>query len=156
MNKLISKINYQNIAITLLIAIFFIIDRYLKNFALTKATEPGVTLINNLFFFDFTPNYYMAFSLPFGGKFLTVLISLIIIIIFTSLIYLIKKNKSKLIIIGIFLIFFGAISNLYDRLVFGYVIDYLYLTNFTVFNLADVLISGGAMLTLISANKKSS
>lgn len=156
MNKLFSKINSRNIAIIILIAIFFIVDRYLKNLALAQLVESKTALINNVLFFSFTPNYYMAFSLPFGGKLLTILISLIIAAIFILLIYLIKKHKSRLMITGIFMIFLGAISNIYDRLIFGYVIDYLYLTNFTVFNLADVSISAGAILVLISNNKKPS
>lgn len=156
MNKLFFKINLKNIAIIILIAIFFIVDRYLKNLAIAQAIESKTALINNIFFFSFTPNYYMAFSLPFGGKILNILIGLMIIVIFIFLIYLIKKNKSKLTIIGGIFILLGAISNIYDRLIFGYVIDYLYLINFTVFNLADVSISSGAFMILISNNKKPS
>jgi signal peptidase II len=54
-------------------------------------------------------------------------------------------------------IIFGAISNILDRLIYGYVIDYLELKYFTVFNLADVMISGGAIILLtktIKLNKK--
>lgn len=140
----------------MMIAIFFIADRYLKNLALSQITETKTTLINNIFFFNFVPNYYMAFSLPFGGRLLIILIGLIIITILIFLIHLIKKSKKRLIIIGAFLILLGAISNIYDRLTFGYVIDYLYLKHFTVFNLADVSISFGAILVLISINKKPS
>lgn len=139
-----------------MIAIFFIIDRYLKNLALAQEIDDKTALINNILFFNFTPNYYMAFSLPFGGKLLTLLIGLIISVILIYLVYLLKKSKSKLIIIGVLLILLGAISNIYDRLIFGYVIDYLYLTNFTVFNLADLSISLGAILVLIFTNKKPS
>ncbi|MBU1778489.1 signal peptidase II, partial [Patescibacteria group bacterium] len=39
-----------------------------------------------------------------------------------------------------FFIIFGAISNLTDRLEYGYVIDYFSLKYFTIFNLADVMI----------------
>ena len=156
MNKLFSKINYKNIAIIIMVAIFFIVDRYLKNLALSQTIESKTALINNIFFFNFTPNYYMAFSLPFGGRLLTLLTGLIIITIFIFLIYLIKKSKSKLVIIGVLLILIGAVSNIYDRLIFGYVIDYLYLINFTVFNIADIFISAGAILVLISTNKKPS
>ena len=42
-------------------------------------------------------------------------------------------------------IIFGAISNLFDRIKYGYVIDYLDLKYFTVFNLADVMIVGGVI-----------
>jgi hypothetical protein len=38
------------------------------------------------------------------------------------------------------LVLIGAISNLYDRLSYSYVIDYLDLKYFTVFNVADAMI----------------
>ena len=59
-------------------------------------------------------------------------------------------------IIGLLLILLGALSNFFDRLAYGYVIDYFYLKNFTIFNLADASISGGAILALIGLNKKPS
>ena len=54
----------------------------------------------------------------------------------------------------LFAIIMGAASNLFDRLKYGYVIDYLDLKYFTVFNLADAMIIFGVAILLISANKK--
>ncbi len=48
----------------------------------------------------------------------------------------------------------GAISNIIDRLSYGYVIDYLSLRYFTVFNLADVMISSGAIILILKNLKK--
>jgi signal peptidase II len=42
----------------------------------------------------------------------------------------------------------GALSNFFDRLVKGSVTDYLELTFFNVFNLADVAITAGVLLLL--------
>lgn len=49
------------------------------------------------------------------------------------------QNFSFLLIIG------GGASNLYDRIVFGYVVDFIKipLLSFSTFNLADVMIVGG-------------
>jgi signal peptidase II len=155
MNNFISKISLKNIAVILIIAIFFIADRYLKFIALANyATEP-IRLIRNIFSFNFTPNYYMAFSLPFGG---TILNSLIILIIF-SLIFLIfylilNKQDQRCIALLLTFILFGAISNILDRLVYGYVIDYFELKYFTVFNLADAMISLGALIIILKSLKK--
>lgn len=48
-----------------------------------------------------------------------------------------------------FLILTGAMSNLYDRLLYGFVIDYIDLKYFTVFNIADVMICGGVTWLLL-------
>jgi signal peptidase II len=154
MNKLTPKTYFKNIAIILMIAIFFMADRYLKFLAAGKLAERSFNLLGNIFIFNFTPNYYIAFSLPLSGFWLNSAIGLIILAIIAFLIKSIRNQENKLFITGLSLILTGAISNLIDRLQFGYVIDYLYLKHFTVFNLADVCISLGAIFILISLYKK--
>lgn len=162
MNRLISKIKLQNIAIAFGIAIFFMADRYLKIFAQSLDTETYFKLINNWFIFRFTPNPYISFSLPFSGILLNITIILIILGIIYYIFYLIlnKKNTSlshserKFIIIFLTIILFGAISNIQDRLLYGYVVDYLELKYFTVFNLADVMISMGTLSIITCYLKK--
>lgn len=131
-------------------------DRYLKFLAAEKLADKSFNLLSNIFTFNFTPNYYIAFSLPLQGFWLNSVISLIILAIIAFLIKSIRNKENKLFISGLSLILIGAISNLIDRLQSGYVIDYLYLKHFTVFNLADVCISLGAILILISLYKKPS
>lgn len=152
MNKNIFKISLKNIAIIALIAIFFIADRYLKILALDQALRPPLKLIGNFFLFSFTPNYYMAFSLPLSG----IILNSIIIAVILGLIYLIfylilndYKPKSSIILLTIIL--FGAISNILDRISCGYVIDYFELRYFTVFNLADAMISLGAIFFVFNS-----
>jgi signal peptidase II len=155
MNKFISKISFKNIAIILMIAIFFMTDRYLKSIALLNGEAKSIKLIGNFFSFQFTPNYYMAFSLPFGGHLLNALIVCVISALTYLIFYLIiNKKVEEIFIILLTIILFGAISNILDRLVHGYVIDYLYLQYFTVFNIADAMISIGALLIIIKGFKK--
>ncbi len=49
----------------------------------------------------------------------------------------------------------GTLGNFLDRLMVGGVVDYLPFFNWTKFNLSDVLIVGGAILLLLSWNRKS-
>jgi len=149
MNKLTSKISIKNIAIALAIAIFFIVDRILKILAVNSGTLPPIKLVGDIFTFDFTANYYMAFSLPFSGLPLNIIILLLIISLIAVIAFLAFSGKQyKLEITLLSFILFGAISNILDRLIYGYVVDYLYLKNFTIFNLADVMISGGALILI--------
>ena len=154
MNNQIPQKYKKYIAIIFMIAIFFMADQYLKHLAVNKFSRQSYNLISNFLTFSFTPNYYIAFSLPISGPFLNIVIALMIIGIFSYLIYSYRQQKNTLFLIGVLLILSGAISNFLDRIISGYVIDYIYLKHFTVFNLADTYIFIGAITTLISLNKK--
>lgn len=156
MNKLILKNIRFNIATVLLVAIFFIVDRYFKILALQKFSDKSQNLISDFLVFTFTPNYYIAFSLPLSGLFLNILLIIIITGLMIWLLKVIKKPENNYLIFGLVLILLGALSNLLDRFAYGYVIDYFYLKYFSVFNLADAGISIGAILALIGLNKKPS
>ena len=65
-----------------------------------------------------------------------------------------KHQKPK--DIGISLILGGAISNILDRLLSGCVTDFIDLRIWPVFNLADVFISIGAIIIVLSAIKNKS
>ena len=66
------------------------------------------------------------------------------------LIWLIVKEKKKFFnffqILPIILISAGAISNIIDRIIRGYVVDYVSFMNLNTFNLADVFIVSGVLL----------
>ena len=131
-----------------MIAIFFILDRYLKN--ITLLNHNPIKLIGDLLTLNFTPNYYIAFSLPISGPILNIAIILLILIIFLLIIRILKKTKQfEVNSIALTFILFGAINNIVDRLLFGFVVDYLELKYFTVFNLSDVMISLGAIILII-------
>ena len=137
----------KNIVWLIVLAIFFLIDRYLKYLALNYSNKPS-TLIKGLLSFNFIPNYQIAFSLPFSGLWLNI----IIIIIVVSIGYYLSSNRKKLKpveLISLSAILIGAISNLIDRLAYGFVIDYLDLNWFTIFNLADAMISIGTLILFI-------
>lgn len=132
-----------------MIAIFFILDRYLKNIALSG--NNSLNLIKDFFTFNFSPNYYIAFSLPISGPILNLIIILLILSILSAIVYLIIKNKRLTSdSISLTFILFGAINNLADRFSYGFVIDYLDLKYFTVFNLSDVMISFGAIMLIVN------
>lgn len=148
MNKTLKdKINFLNIAIISVIAIFFVLDRYLKSLALKLAPGESINLISDLFSFSFSKNPYIAFSLPIGPNVITPLVIIIIISLIMAILWLIYKQKRlSLQTIFLIIILLGAVSNAIDRLQYTYVIDYLRLKNLSVFNIADAMISLGTIL----------
>lgn len=151
MNKKLISLNIKEIAWLSAGAIFFIGDRLLKSLAI-KQPNDNYQIIGDIFTFHFIPNFNIAFSLPFSGPWLTAAISLIIVVI---IIYLFSSKLKTFDKIAFFLILLGAISNLLDRMRYGFVIDYLNLQWFTVFNLADFLISLGTAILIFRVFKKS-
>ena len=75
-------------------------------------------------------------------------------VISTVLFFWLKKSESKIESLAISLVLGGAIGNFIDRLLFGHVIDFLdvyYKTHhWPAFNVADIAISGGVMLLIVS------
>ena len=141
MNKLLRKNKIFNIAGFLTLAIFFLSDRLLKYLSLK---ESSLVLIPKLLNFNFFANKNIAFSLPLEGPWLNIIISLIIALL-VFYVFRFYSQLNSLTIFSLAAIIIGALSNLSDRLFYGFVIDYLDLSRFTIFNLADVLIVGGTI-----------
>lgn len=141
--------------IVIKLTIFFLIglDRFLKIAALRSASLPR-SLVDGILSFNFTKNYQLAFSIPLNGTItiiITAAIFLALVIYYNSLL----RKKEYLKSGAVLLIAYGAASNLFDRLSYGFVIDYFDLKYFTVFNLADMMIVAGVIILIImSANKK--
>ncbi|MDO8668163.1 MAG: signal peptidase II [bacterium] len=140
------------VAIYTAIIFFIAADRWFKVLAIANQGRQ-IDLIGDILKFNYQANYYIAFSLPLAGQVLEILLVLIIsALIFSGLDYWFRHKYSEAILLS--LIVLGAISNLFDRLKYGYVIDYLNLKYFTVFNLADALIVFGVIFLIIILNKK--
>lgn len=129
--------------------LLFLIDRILKLLAQEDFFTPSIPIIKNIFSFSFASNYGIAFSLPLTGSILTLATGIIIIFLGVYLFVLLKK-KERFKSLFLFVMLLGALSNFWDRLFLGYVVDYWDLKYFTVFNLADVMIVGG-FLGLLSS-----
>jgi len=83
-----------------------------------------------------------------------ILIPLSFFIILFLIIFLFKswKKKNWFLFLSLLSILLGGLSNLYDRLIFGYVIDWFWLFLFppSVINLADMMITAGIFLIAIN------
>ena len=83
----------------------------------------------------------------------------VIVLISITLYTYIDKSLDKLSIIGFSLIIGGGIANIFDRIVFGSVTDFLYINlggifKTGIFNIADLSVTTGMILILISSFKR--
>ena len=81
-----------------------------------------------------------------------------VLVIFYIFNYLIKDKMSTLEKISYIFLTGGIIGNLIDRIIYGYVVDYLRFIifdyNFPIFNLADICITIGVILLIINMLRK--
>ena len=131
----------------------FIIDRISK-ILITNYFSLNVKhkIINNFFYITYCKNEGAAFSILSGNTLFLIFITFIILFIIYKNIKN-KENISNLSIISYSLLLGGILGNLYDRIFYGYVIDFLdfiiFKYNFAIFNLADTFIVIGAFMLLI-------
>lgn len=129
---------------------------FLADFFIKKALKPYLShsfpIIKNVVHITVVYNKGAAFGL-FQTKG-TLLIFLSIILIFV-LFFLVRTEReySALINLSYGLILGGAFSNLYDRLIYGYVVDYIDLRIWPVFNLSDASINIGIVSILLKSLK---
>lgn len=128
-------------------AVFLVIvDRFLKSLFQLYWQEYPQEIFNWLQI-GFYKNQLIAFSLNTIINPLFFIVPIVILL----LVYFFYELKNQRLheAAGLIFIIAGAMSNLYDRLLYGYVIDYIDLNYFTVFNLADMMISGGVVFLII-------
>ena len=110
-------------------------------------------------FFDITHihNFGISFGL-FSETIPAVFLIMIALLVVFFIIYLLLNAQDNLERWGLFIIICGAIANIIDRFINGYVIDFIYLHinqyYWPAFNIADIYISIGIIMILLNVLKK--
>ena len=139
------------IILTILVILVDFFSKYMVSKLMT--VNETINLIDNFFRITYVKNTGAAFSIFSNNTILVIIISVVVI---GFLLFYIYKNKgnNKLENVSYVFILGGAISNLIDRLVYGYVIDFLDFEILSydapIFNLADTFIVIGVILFLIN------
>lgn len=129
------------------VAVLLFIDRLTKCLTLACLMDTDI-IVAPFLHLRYVQNTGAAFGIMQGGNLILILVTLLIIA------YLIKCWKEfcaygPLIKWGLVLILGGALGNLYDRIALGFVVDFVDLRVWPVFNAADSFITvGGVMLAL--------
>lgn len=115
-------------------------------------------LIGNFLQFTYVQNKGAAFGILPGKQIFLILVS-IAVAIFIIWFYLKERPKDIFWEVGLALLLGGTLGNLYDRIFQGYVIDFIDLSFWPTFNVADIAINIGVALmvfqVLFRSEKKS-
>lgn len=131
--------------------IFFIVDLVSKIIVTNLKISMPIKIIKNFFYIDLVSNTGAAFSLLPGRTILLIIISILMLIYINK--EIIKEIKDSISIVGCSMLTGGIIGNLYDRIFYGHVIDFLSFKfgsyYFPIFNLADTFICIGIFILII-------
>lgn len=110
-------------------------------------SDKTLTIIEHVLKLTYVENAGMAFGIHIGNEsFFTIFTSLASLVI----LYLLYKLKSKhySVQLALALILAGAIGNLLDRIIYGKVVDFIYieLIKWPVFNIADIAVTLGMII----------
>lgn len=136
--------------------IFLSIDILIKFIVKTNMEVfSKINIIPNFFSIMYVKNTGAAFSILEGNRILLIAISLIAIVLIYY--FLIKNsNLNKFDIFCYSMLIGGVLGNLLDRIIYGYVIDYLCINlfDFPIFNLADIYIVLSVILIILKSFKE--
>ena len=129
-----------------------LLDRITKQAATTILAPHSVKpAISGVLSWAYTRNHGAAFSILTGKSILLVLLT--IALIAALLIYLLRHTEiPNLERAGIWCIIAGGLGNLWDRIAYGSVIDFIRLdfVNFPIFNVADIFVCCGAAAVVLA------
>jgi len=147
-NKIQTKIYFLSLSIFIVL-----IDQFTK-YLMFNNKKLFINKDFLLFKLDFVKNYGAAFNIFSGSR---IFLSFISIIFSILLIYFIlrKNNLNRVDLLSYSFILGGTIGNGFDRILKGYVIDFINLNiiNFPVFNIADISINIGFVFLLFNIFK---
>ena len=129
-------------ALLIILGIFIILlDQITKAILIGK----NITIIPNILNFTYTENTGVAFGIGSSNLILIIIVNIVVLGIIIKFIKERREQVNFSILISLILIVSGGIGNLIDRIVRGYVIDFIdvNLFNFPNFNIADISISIG-------------
>jgi len=130
-------------------AAVFVLDRLLKGWFVARPAFRR-EVISGWLGFEFLSNTGIAFGLPLPSWLLWPGIFFVLVLVGR---WFARSYRSGewIVTAALAAIFFGAVSNIIDRLTVGAVVDYIDVPWFTVFNLADCLITVGVGSLVITS-----
>ena len=132
-------------------AFVIVLDQFTK-YLVRANMQPGdrIPVIGDWMSIYYVQNTGTAFSMFSGNQFVTVFLTSVLIIL--CIVFIVKEARDGKRLIPVLFTFVasGGISNMIDRLTLGYVTDMISCGSFAVFNVADIGVTCGCILTMIT------
>lgn len=130
-----------------------VLDQFTKYLAVANLKDkPAIPIIQDVFELQYLENRGSAFGMMQNQRVFFIIITIVIVAAFIWLFTRIP-NTRRMIPMNILctLIIAGAVGNFIDRLLHGYVVDFLYfkLIDFPIFNVADIYVTTAAIALII-------
>lgn len=125
---------------TICLVFLVLLDRLLK-MSVESALFSERAFGWRFFAFERFHNFGVAFGIPIP-LWIVIPLTLFFLVI---LLFWVKNLNKHLANLGFFMIFAGALSNAFDRVTYGYTIDYLRIVN-AIINIADILVVVGILI----------
>lgn len=138
----------------LIMIVVFILDQASKYYIqYTPSLHGQIELIPKFLYITYVKNTGVAWSMLSGKRIFLIIIGVIETCVLVYFFIKMKKEKNKPYCIALALMISGALGNLYDRCILGYVRDFIdtypFGYNFPVFNIADSALCIGVGILLI-------
>jgi len=163
------KINKNIFIQILLFSVLVCIDQITKQWAVNSLHNMDLSVIKNIISFHYLENQGAAFGMLNKHPWIFIIISIIIFLAVSAVYYLVNRGlknyccqnedkiKQKTVNNTIFLNYIlavlgaGAVGNLIDRIVNGFVTDFIQLDfiSFPVFNFADICVTMSTLFLII-------
>lgn len=128
------------------------LDQLSKIYFTGIKNKSEIVIIDKVLEFRYLENHGAAFGILQGQRYFFLIIAIIVFAILSFVLIKIPAEKKyiKLNILFTFILA-GALGNTIDRLIYGYVRDFIYfsLINFPIFNVADIYITVSTILLVI-------
>jgi len=145
--------------LTIIALIVVILDQITK-FLITSnlVINEQISVIEDLLYITYVKNYGAAWSIISGNRLFLIFASVFAIVLIVF--YIIKEKRNDTIeLIAFGMLVGGALGNLIDRVIHGFVIDFIKVIiidyHYPVFNVSDIFIVIGALIFIISVVKSS-
>lgn len=135
----------KNLVYVFIIILIILSDQAIKNQVIINGNGE---ILSNILKITYTENTGGAFNIGEGNINFLIIANILILGILTFL----SIHLNKGLTLSISLIIAGGLGNLIDRIIRGFVVDYIDITNiisFPIFNLADIFIVIGTIILII-------
>ena len=94
-------------------------------------------------------NFGVGLGITFSTFFLWFVLLLFLMFLFLFFFWSLRLKNRFFLSLSLIVLCSGAVSNIIDRVIFGCVVDYISVSSFPAFNVADVFVSLGAFGTVL-------